>query len=126
MTSTTTSAATTEQTVPAPVAATVDYLDRRVGLGSAIRGLARKLFPDHWSFLLGEIALYSFIVLILSGIFLTMFFVPSMAEVHYPENALPVTMQGVEMSEAFASTLNLSFHVRGGLLMRQIHHWAAL
>ncbi|WP_156201184.1 cytochrome bc1 complex cytochrome b subunit [Actinotalea caeni] len=126
MTSTTTSAATTEQAVPAPVAATVDYLDRRVGLGFAIRGLARKLFPDHWSFLLGEIALYSFIVLILSGIFLTMFFVPSMAEVHYPENALPVTMQGVEMSEAFASTLNLSFHVRGGLLMRQIHHWAAL
>src|SRR5690606_41475743 len=76
MTSSTTAAATTEQTVPAPVAATVDYLDRRVGLGFAIRGLARKLFPDHWSFLLGEIALYSFIVLILSGIFLTMFFVP--------------------------------------------------
>src|SRR5690606_8930298 len=126
MTSTTTSAATTERTVPAPVAATVDYLDRRVGLGFAIRGLARKLFPDHWSFLLGEIALYSFIVLIISGIFLTMHFVPSMAHVYYPEDALPETMQGVYMSEAMASTTYMSFHVRGGLLMRQIHHWAAL
>ena len=115
-----------EPAVPKPVSATVDYLDQRVGAASMIKGLARKLFPDHWSFLLGEIALYSFIVLLLSGTFLTMFFVPSMAEVHYPEDALPVTMRGVEMSEAFASTLNMSFHVRGGLLMRQIHHWAAL
>ncbi|MFV0425759.1 MAG: cytochrome b [Beutenbergiaceae bacterium] len=116
----------TQAPVSKPVAATVDYLDQRVGAASMIRGLARKIFPDHWSFLLGEIALYSFIVLLLSGTFLTMFFVPSMAEVHYPEDALPVSMQGVEMSEAFASTLNMSFHVRGGLLMRQIHHWSAL
>lgn len=126
MTDTTTSAAIAEPIVPKPVSGTVDYLDQRVGAASMIKGLSRKLFPDHWSFLLGEIALYSFIVLLLSGFFLTMFFVPSMTEVHYPEDALPVTMQGVEMSEAFASTLNMSFHVRGGLLMRQIHHWAAL
>lgn len=116
----------TEETVPKPVAKTVDFLDQRVGAAGMIKGLARKLFPDHWSFLLGEIALYSFIVLIISGIFLTMFFVPSMAEVHYPEDALPVTMRGVEMSEAMASTTWMSFHVRGGMLMRQIHHWAAL
>ncbi|WP_420113926.1 cytochrome b [Pseudactinotalea sp.] len=122
----TASAATADPVVPKAVSGTVDYLDQRVGAASMIKGLARKLFPDHWSFLLGEIALYSFIVLLLSGTFLTMFFVPSMAEVHYPEDALPVTMQGIEMSEAFASTLHTSFHVRGGLLMRQIHHWAAL
>jgi ubiquinol-cytochrome c reductase cytochrome b subunit len=30
------------------------------------------------------------------------------------------------MSAAYASTLDISFEVRGGLLMRQIHHWAAL
>ncbi|MFV0254000.1 MAG: cytochrome b [Beutenbergiaceae bacterium] len=120
------STAKTPDPVAKPVAATVDYLDQRVGAASMIKGLARKIFPDHWSFLLGEIALYSFIVLLLSGTFLTMFFVPSMAEVHYPEDALPVSMRGVEMSEAFASTLNMSFHVRGGLLMRQIHHWSAL
>jgi len=104
--------------------ATADYLDQRTGIGSAVKEFARKTFPDHWSFLLGEIALYSFVVLLISGFFLTMFFVPSMTEVHY--DGPWATMQGVQMSEAFASTLRLSFEVRGGLLMRQIHHWAAL
>ncbi len=103
-----------------------DYLDRRTGIGKVVREFARKVFPDHWSFMLGEVALYSFIVLVLSGFFLTMYFVPSMGHITYPEDQLPVTMQGVGMSEAFASTLRLSFEVRGGLLMRQIHHWAAL
>ncbi|TNU73809.1 ubiquinol-cytochrome c reductase cytochrome b subunit [Miniimonas arenae] len=107
-------------------AGTGDFFDTRIGAGKLVKEFARKVFPDHWSFMLGEIALYSFIVLLLTGTFLAVFFVPSMTEVHYPEDALPVTMRGVEMSEAFASTLHLSFHVRGGLLMRQIHHWAAL
>ena len=111
---------------PAAAVAAADFLDTRLGVAKAVKGLARKLFPDHWSFLLGEIALYSFIVILISGTFLTMFFVPSVAEVRYPMDALPVTMRGQQMSEAFASTLNMSFHVRGGLLMRQIHHWAAL
>lgn len=111
---------------PNRAAPAADYLDRRTGAGKAVREFARKVFPDHWSFLLGEVALYSFIVLILSGIFLTMYFVPSMGHITYPEDSLPVTMQGVGMSEAFASTLRISFEVRGGLLMRQIHHWAAL
>ncbi|HIZ35417.1 MAG TPA: ubiquinol-cytochrome c reductase cytochrome b subunit [Candidatus Ruania gallistercoris] len=108
------------------LAAAADFLDTRVGISKIVKEFARKIFPDHWSFLLGEIALYSFVVLLISGTFLTMFFVPSMAHTTYPEDALPVTMQGLGMSEAFASTLNISFHVRGGLLMRQIHHWAAL
>lgn len=121
------SAGTQATDQPSPrMAATADFLDTRVGISRIVKEFGRKIFPDHWSFLLGEIALYSFIVLILTGTFLTMFFVPSMTEVHYPQDALPVTMQGREMSEAFASTLHLSFHVRGGLLMRQIHHWAAL
>ncbi len=105
-------------------AGTADWLDSRTGIGYAVKGLARKVFPEHWSFMLGEIALYSFITLLITGIFLTMFFVPSMNEVEYsgPWTAL----QGTHMSEAYASTLRLSFEVRGGLLMRQIHHWAAL
>lgn len=102
------------------------YVDERVGLSGVIKGFARKIFPDHWSFLLGEVALYSFITLILTGIFLTMFFVPSMGEVTYPADALPETQAGLHMSEAYASTLRLSFEVKGGLLMRQMHHWAAL
>ncbi|UFU01643.1 ubiquinol-cytochrome c reductase cytochrome b subunit [Ruania suaedae] len=113
------------KTSPA-VAGGADFLDTRVGASKLVKEFARKVFPDHWSFLLGEIALFSFVVLILSGVFLTAFFVPSMAETHYPEDALPVSMQGLEMTEAFASTVHMSFHVPGGLLMRQIHHWAAL
>jgi len=105
-------------------AGTADYLDQRTGIGILVKNFARKLFPDHWSFLLGEIALFSFLALLGTGFFLTMFFVPSMTEVHYEGPWAP--MQGVEMSEAFASTLKLSFEVRGGLLMRQMHHWAAL
>ena len=104
--------------------ATADYLDQRTGIGGAVKYFARKVFPDHWSFFLGEIALYSFVTLLISGVFLTLFFVPSMGETHY-HGPWPA-MNGVEMSEAFASTLRLSFEVRGGLLMRQIHHWAAL
>lgn len=103
---------------------TADYLDQRTGVGVAVKNFARKIFPDHWSFLLGEVALYSFIVLLISGVFLAMFFVPSMNETVY--NGSFATMHGVTMSEAFKSTLDISFEVRGGLLMRQIHHWAAL
>jgi quinol---cytochrome-c reductase cytochrome b subunit len=86
--------------------------------------LIRKIFPDHWSFLLGEIALYSFVILLLTGTFLTLFFQPSMTDVTYHGAYTP--LNGVRMSEAYASTLHISFDVRGGLLMRQIHHWAAL
>jgi ubiquinol-cytochrome c reductase cytochrome b subunit len=101
-----------------------DYLDQRLGAAKAVNGLSRKVFPDHWSFMLGEIALYSFIVLLLSGTFLTLWFVPSMSVTTYDGAYAP--LNGVEMSDAFASTLHISFDVRGGLLMRQIHHWAAL
>jgi ubiquinol-cytochrome c reductase cytochrome b subunit len=105
-------------------AVTADWLDQRTGAAAAIKGMARKLFPEHWSFMLGEIALYSFITLLLSGVFLTMFFVPSADEVTY--SGPWAALQGTSMSAAFASTLKLSFEVRGGLLMRQVHHWAAL
>lgn len=115
---------TENQANPSFAAKSADYLDQRTGIGVAVKTFARKIFPDHWSFLLGEIALYSFVVLLISGFFLTMFFVPSMGLVTYHG---PVTsMDGQLMSEAFASTLRLSFEVKGGLLMRQIHHWAAL
>ncbi|WP_374328330.1 cytochrome bc complex cytochrome b subunit [Streptomyces sp. PSKA30] len=87
-------------------------------------GLLRKAFPDHWSFLLGELALYSLLVLILTGVWLTLFFKPEMTEVVYDGSYTP--LHGVQMSAAFDSTLQISFDVRGGLLLRQTHHWAAL
>src|ERR1700742_3181765 len=84
----------------------------------------KKIFPDHWSFMLGEIALYSFVILLLSGTYLALFFHASSQEVIYHGSYIP--LQNVQMTDAYASTLNISFDVRGGLLMRQIHHWAAL
>nr|WP_306943939.1 ubiquinol-cytochrome c reductase cytochrome b subunit [Streptomyces phaeochromogenes] len=86
--------------------------------------MLRKAFPDHWSFLLGEIALYSLVVLLVTGVWLTLFFKPEMSEVVYQGQYEP--LRGVRMSEAFDSTLHISFDVRGGLLVRQTHHWAAL
>ncbi|MFI8853877.1 ubiquinol-cytochrome c reductase cytochrome b subunit [Streptomyces sp. 891-h] len=101
-----------------------DWADGRLGIYSLAKANMRKIFPDHWSFMLGEVALYSFIIIILTGVYLTLFFHPSMNEVEYHGPYTP--MQGVQMSEAFKSTLDISFDVRGGLLVRQIHHWAAL
>ena len=100
------------------------WMDDRIGLAKLGRANLRKVFPDHWSFLLGEIALYSFIICLLTGVFLTIWFKPSMGEVEYDGSYQ--LLKGLQMSEAFASTLDISFDVRGGLLMRQIHHWGAM
>jgi ubiquinol-cytochrome c reductase cytochrome b subunit len=99
-------------------------LDDRFRAAGPARRFLRHVFPDHWSFLLGEIALYCFIILILTGIFLTLFFKPSMTDIIY--HGSYTKLNGVKMSEAYASTLNITFDIRGGLLIRQIHHWAAL
>jgi len=101
-----------------------NYIDERTSLSGFVKELGRKIFPDHWSFMLGEIALWSFVVVLLSGTFLTFFFQASMVPTHY-SGAYP-PMRGVEMSAALDSTLRISFDIRGGLLVRQIHHWAAL
>jgi ubiquinol-cytochrome c reductase cytochrome b subunit len=106
--------------LPPPVA----WLDDRTGISKLGKKNLRKVFPDHWSFMLGEIALYSFIILLLTGVFLTLWFKPSMAEVEYQGSYS--LLKGLHMSEAYASTLDISFDIRGGLLMRQIHHWAAV
>ena len=102
----------------------LNWADERFGAAKGLRVAMNKVFPDHWSFMLGEIALYSFIIILLSGTYLTLFFVPSMTEIVY--NGSYVPLKGVKMTEAYASSLDISFDVRGGLLMRQIHHWAAL
>src|SRR4051812_46281996 len=99
-------------------------LDDRFIVAGWLRRTMNKVYPDHWTFLLGEIALYSFVVLLLSGTYLTFFFDASMREVVYSGSYDP--LRGGSMSAAFDSTLNLSFEVRGGLFMRQLHHWAAL
>ncbi|UNK72146.1 cytochrome bc complex cytochrome b subunit [Microbacterium sp. H1-D42] len=106
------------------IGATANYIDERTSLSGFVKELGRKIFPDHWSFMLGEIALWSFVAVFLSGTFLTFFFQASMVPTHYTGAYAP--MRGVEMSAAFESALTISWDVRGGLLVRQIHHWAAL
>ncbi|RRJ86289.1 ubiquinol-cytochrome c reductase cytochrome b subunit [Gulosibacter macacae] len=106
------------------IAKASSWIDDRTSISGAVKEFGRKIFPDHWSFMLGEVALYSFIAILLSGTFLTFFFDPSMAHTTYHGSYIP--MKGMEMSAAMASTLDISFDVRGGLLMRQVHHWAAL
>jgi ubiquinol-cytochrome c reductase cytochrome b subunit len=102
----------------------VRWVDERLGASPLLRKALRYVFPDHWSFLLGEIALYSFVVLVASGIYLTLFFDASSHPVVYHGSYAP--LQGVTVSQAYASTLDLSFDVPAGLLVRQTHHWAAL
>jgi ubiquinol-cytochrome c reductase cytochrome b subunit len=100
------------------------FVDDRLGMARFAKTGLRKTFPDHWSFLLGEIALYSFVVLLLTGIYLTFFFDPSQAESVY--HGKYKALDGVEMTRAYKSAIELSFDVRAGLVMRQIHHWAAV
>jgi len=99
------------------------WLDDRFHAARAARAAMRKVFPDHWSFMLGEIALWSFVILLLTGTWLAFFFVPSQADVVY--HGTYAKLDGITMSQAYQSTLNISFDIRGGLLIRQIHHWAA-
>ena len=99
-------------------------VDSRYHLAAGMRRQINKVFPSHWSFMLGEVALYSFIILLISGVYLTLFFDPSMSEVIYDGAYQP--LNGVMMTKAYETTLNISFEVRGGLFVRQIHHWAAL
>jgi ubiquinol-cytochrome c reductase cytochrome b subunit len=106
------------------IANALDELDQRYHPAAGLRKQFNKVFPTHWSFMLGEIALYSFIVLLLSGTYLAIFFDPSMQEVTY--NGAFENLRGIHMSRAYETALNLSFEVRGGLFVRQVHHWAAL
>ncbi|MFJ9022009.1 cytochrome bc complex cytochrome b subunit [Streptomyces sp. NPDC102259] len=101
-----------------------EWAGGRLGLHNPLRAKSRRAFPDHWSFMLGEICLYSFLIIVVTGVYLTFYFHPSMKEVEYQGSYAP--LQGQLVSEAFNSTMHISFDVRGGLLIRQAHHWAAL
>jgi ubiquinol-cytochrome c reductase cytochrome b subunit len=115
---------TSANPLKAKAAEGLDELDQRFHPAAGMRRQFNKVFPTHWSFMLGEIALYSFLVLLLTGTWLALFFDPSMQEVTY--NGVFDNLRGVSMSRAFESSLHISFEVRGGLFIRQVHHWAAL
>ena len=115
---------TSTSKIGSATAAQGDAIDSRYHPSAAVRRQLNKVFPTHWSFLLGEICLYSFIVLLLTGVYLTLFYDPSTTEVTY--NGVYQPLRGLQVSKAYASTLDISFEVRGGLFVRQVHHWAAL
>ncbi|MBW3650261.1 MAG: ubiquinol-cytochrome c reductase cytochrome b subunit [Actinobacteria bacterium] len=100
------------------------WMDARLGTTKFGRSALNKVFPDHWSFILGEVAMYCLVVLILTGVFLTFFFDASTEEVVYEGSYEP--LRGVHMTAAYRSVVQLSWDIRAGLVMRQIHHWAAL
>jgi len=104
--------------------AVASWVDERTGIAKGASFMLKKVFPDHWSFMLGEVAMYSMIICLLTGVFLSLWFIPSAGQIPYEGSYLP--LKGITMSEAYSSTLGISFDVRGGLLIRQIHHWAAL
>jgi ubiquinol-cytochrome c reductase cytochrome b subunit len=106
-----------------PLRDPIRFVDERTGAAPFLRKTLRYLFPDHWSFLLGEVALYAFIVLVATGIFLSLFFEPSLSKTVYHGSYGP--LQGAQVSEAYKSAVDLSFDVKAGLLFRQTHHWAA-
>ncbi len=101
----------------------VRALDQRSGTAPLIRKTLRYLFPDHWSFLLGEVALYAFVVLVATGVYLTFFYQDGIVDVVYHGSYAP--LQGQHMTEAYRSVVDISFSVKAGLLIRQTHHWAA-
>ena len=106
----------------------LDTIDERFGSSKFLTSVVDKIFPDHWSFMVGEVAMDSLIILIATGLYLTFFFVPSGTDVVYAPTSGHVyaPLVGQHMSEAYQSVINISFNVRFGLIMRQAHHWAAL
>ena len=105
------------------IRALVRYVDQRSGGAPFVRKALRYVFPDHWSFLLGEAALYCFMLLVATGVYLTFFFDDSRSTTVYHGSYKP--LDGQSMSRAYESVLHLSLDVKAGLLMRQTHHWAA-
>lgn len=99
-------------------------VERRFQVAGLVRRQINHVFPWHFSFFWGELALYSFVVLVGSGIVLALFYVPSLDEIIYQGSYGPAF--GLEGSRAWVSTVDLSVDVRGGLFLRQMHHWAAL
>ncbi|MDQ6614760.1 MAG: ubiquinol-cytochrome c reductase cytochrome b subunit [Actinomycetota bacterium] len=107
-----------------PIERASGWVDDRLGVSRFAQSVLDKIFPDHWSFLLGEIALYCFVILVATGSYLTFFFSASEQKVIYHGSYKP--LQGLQMSDAYRSVVDISFKVRSGLVMRQIHHWAAV
>ncbi|MDP3951967.1 cytochrome b N-terminal domain-containing protein [Microbacterium sp.] len=105
-----------------------EYLRERTAPGRAatafISELRGRAVPVHWTNLFGVITVASIAVLFVTGVMLMFVYVPSSEVVKYRGDFSPLV--GVEVSRAFDSVMRLSFDIPGGLMLRQLHHWAAL
>ena len=101
---------------------TYRWFDARFDLDSG-REFLGKAFPAEDSFLLGEVALFCFLLLVLTGMFLGMFFEPSTSDVKYEGSV--AEYQGEEVPEAYASVLHITYDIPFGMFIRRLHHWAA-
>lgn len=93
----------------------VRWLDERLHVERLYQKYLRKAFPVHSTFFLGEIALFAFGVLVLTGIYLAFLYEPSIAEVEIEGNRLPAAYGSVVMLD----------RIPAAHLIRQIHHWSA-
>jgi ubiquinol-cytochrome c reductase cytochrome b subunit len=91
---------------------------------TAVDSLRHRRSYRHWTDVFGIVTFASIAMLMITGAVLSFFYAPSSAATTYHGSYAP--LRGAEMSHALASTLGISFDVRGGLLVRQGHHWAAL
>jgi ubiquinol-cytochrome c reductase cytochrome b subunit len=101
----------------------LDELDARLHIRKDARKTANKVFPSNWSFLLGEVAVFSLVILVLTGTFLTFFYRPNVEMITYT-GSNPV-FNGRTLPAAFESIVRLSSDVNGGLLFRRLHRGAS-
>ena len=99
------------------------WMDERTRARAVFAHLRGRVTPERWTGLLWQVVVHSFVVVAITGVFLMFFYDPSSTPVVYDGSYQP--LQGVEMSRALESTLQLSFDVRGGLLVRQLHNWGS-
>jgi cytochrome b-561 len=101
--------------VTAPRLTIGGWITDRLGLDRFSAKYLGKPFPEHPTFFLGEIALFCFVILVGTGMYLALFYEPS---------AAPVTGGAGPMPAAYASILAIDAHPFGALV-RRMHHWAA-
>jgi len=89
--------------------------DSRLDLDRLFGKFKDKAFPLHGTFFLGELALFSFVTLVLTGTFLGLFYEPSIRLVE---------LAGEQVPAAYASVVKID-NLSVGLLVRRIHHWSA-
>lgn len=92
------------------------WFDERLELNRFKAKFLVKTFPTHPTFLLGELALYCFVTLVVTGVFLGLLYEPS---------TTMVSLFGSMVPSAYASVVKIDL-LPLGTIIRRIHHWSAM